>query len=143
MIHVLRGPVAAGKTQHLREIAAGDIVLDVTAIWAALLNLERDRDGKYRERLSGEDALTLALYLRAAGVREAARRNLTAWVTLSSSQPEAVERVREKVLSESGVFGRVVTRDPGPEAILDRLRREDGSVSEECEKAIRRWYGRR
>ena len=40
---ILRGPAGGGKSQYFEENSeAGDLFLDITTLWAALLNLERD-----------------------------------------------------------------------------------------------------
>ena len=142
MIHVIRGPAGANKNAWVRDNHPGDLIADATLLWAAITQTPRGPDGKYPDRTL-DGPTRAALYLKSTLILFAAREGLDLWATTSNSAPEAVERVRERVLDAGGEFGRVVTRDPGPEAVLERLRREDGSVSEECEKAIRRWYGRR
>ena len=139
-VGIIRGPAGAGKSQWYEENAEpGDLFLDVTAIWAALRSLERDSTGRYPVRLGNDPALQVALYLRAVAVRYAAENGIDAWATTSNSSAEAVERLRER-----GATGRVITIDPGREVAAARLADPDtGEVSGECDRALRRWYGRR
>ncbi len=139
-VGIIRGPAGAGKSQWFqRNAEPGDLLLDVTAIWAALRGLERDASGRYPVRLASDPGLDLALYLRAVAVRFASENGLDGWATTSNSAPEAVERLRER-----GAAGRVVTVDPGESVVRARLADpETGEVSGECDRAVRRWYGPR
>ena len=71
-IRLLRGPPGGGKSQWLKENTEGDIHLDTTTIWAAIMGLERDPDGLFRERLEDETGLRMAQYLKWTGLRFAA-----------------------------------------------------------------------
>ena len=74
------------------------------------------------------------------------RNGLNGWATTSNSSPVAVERLRERIVSGggAGAVGRVVTVDPGESVARSRLADPDtGEVSDECNRAVRRWYGRR
>ena len=115
----------------------GDLLLDVTALWAALRGVERDPEtGSYPVRVSDDPGLRMALYVRAVGVRFASENELDGWATTSSSDPEAVERLRA-----AGAVGRVVTVDPGESVVRRRLADPiTGELSVECERAIGRWY---
>ncbi len=129
---ILRGPAGGGKSQTLRP---GALRADVTALWAALLGLERGPNGKYPERPDADPVLGLATYLKAAAVAYAAREGLTGWVTTSDSRPEAVERLRAR-----GATGEVQTVDPGEDVVRRRLANADGQLSPACEQAVKRWY---
>ena len=133
-VSVLRGPAGGGKSQTLLR---GEVRVDLTALWVALRGLERDGEGRYPERRTGDPALRIASYLKAAAVRFAAEQGIDAVVTTSSSAPEAVERLREL-----GALGPVRTVDPGEEVVRRRLAGPDGQLSAECETAIGRWYRR-
>ena len=133
-LSILRGPAGAGKSQVIAA-ERPSIVVDLTSIWAALRAFDRDDDGKFPVRTDNDPALDLAVYLKAAAVRYAAREGLTGIVTTSSSAPEAVERLREQ-----GATAGVQTIDPGREVATERLIGADGTLSPECEKALNRWY---
>ena len=137
-ITVVRGPAGAAKSQYIQENAEpGDVILDVTALWAALTGVERDENGRYPVRRADENGLRLALYLRAAGVRFSEEQGFGGFATTSSSSPIAVERLRER-----GASGPVLTLDPGREVAERRLRDPDtGDLDPECSRALIRWYG--
>lgn len=137
-VGIIRGPAGAGKSQWFQaNREAGELLFDVTAIWAALRGLERDEDGRYPVRLSDDPGLQPALYVRAAAVRFASENGIDGWATTSSSAPLAVERLRER-----GATGRVVTVDPGESIVRRRLADPaTGELSIECGRALRRWYG--
>ena len=133
-LSILRGPAGAGKSQVIAA-ERPSVVVDLTGIWAALRAFDRDDDGKFPVRTDNDPALDLAIYLKAAAVRYAAREGLSGIVTTSSSAPEAVERLREQ-----GATAGVQTIDPGREVATERLIGADGSLSDECQKALDRWY---
>ena len=137
-VGIVRGPAGAGKSQWYEENREpGDLLFDVTALWAALRGLERDASGRYPVRLGNDPALQVALYLRAVAVRFASEQGIDGWATTSNSTATAVERLRER-----GATGRVITIDPGREVVAARLADPDtGEVSGECNRALRRWYG--
>ena len=154
-IRLLRGPPGGGKSQWLKENAEGDIHLDTTTIWAAIMGLERDPDGLFRERLEDETGLRMAQYLKWTGLRFAALEDLDAWFTIANSSPEVIERVRAVVEEVGGKFGRVHTVDPGIDVAMQRLAfrltdygveavdrpRSTYGLLEECETALANWYG--
>ena len=147
-IGVIRGPAGGGKSQwYESNREPGDLLFDVTALWVALLGLERDPiTGLYPVRLASDPGLRMALYLKSTAIRFAAENGLNGWATTSNSSPVAVERLRERIISGggAGAVGQVVTVDPGRSEVLARLADPDtGEVSDECNRAVRRWYGRR
>ena len=141
-ITVLRGPAGAGKSQSpvLREtLDEGGVVIDMTTLFAALRALERDDDGRYPERTAADDkALSLTRLLKAAAVRHAVELGIDAVFTSSSPDASVLANVARW---SGGAQPRVVTVDPGEAKIRERLA-YGKSVSPECEKTIRRWYGR-
>ena len=146
-IGIIRGPAGAGKSQwYEANREPGDLIIDVTVLWAALLGLERDGNGRYPVRLASDPGLRMALYLKSTAIRFAAENGISGWATTSNSSPVAVERLRERIVSGggAGAVGRVVTVDPGESVARSRLADPDtGEVSDECNRAVRRWYGRR
>ena len=136
-VNILRGPAGAGKSQWFEANSEpGDLWLDLTAIWAAVRNVERDQKGRYPVRLSDDVGIRAAAYLKSVGIAFAERENLEAWTTTSSSAPEAIERIRE-----AGARGRVVTVDPGEAVVRRRLADPDtGELDPECDRALIRWY---
>ena len=146
-IGIIRGPAGGGKSNWYSDNREpGDLLFDVTALWVALLGLERDGNGRYPVRLGRDPGLRMALYLKSTAIRFAAENGFNGWATTSNSSPVAVERIRERIISGggAGAVGRVVTVDPGRSEVLARLADpETGEVSDECNRAVRRWYGRR
>ena len=156
-ISILRGPAGAGKSQWLRRnVGDGEIILDTTPIWAALTNVERDPEGRYRVRLLGEPGLRAAQFAKWSTLAFAARENLPAWFTIANSSPEAITRVQQVVERAGGRIGRIRTEDPGLNTALDRLVIPKASVPDgweivedgdgrkylldECDNALARWY---
>ena len=136
---IVRGPVFAGKSAWIRDNSSpGDVVADFTLIYVALANVRRDPNtGRLPVRESGDPRLALARLIQIAVIREAAEKSLTGWTITSSSDPEAVERLRE-----FGATGRVATVDPGEAVVRQRLAAyiNDQGGGEECNRAISRWY---
>ena len=96
-VGIIRGPAGSGKSQwYERNKSPNDLLFDVTAIWAAVRGLERDPEsGQYPVREDDDPGLRTALYLRSTAVRFASENGIDAWATTSSSDPEAVERLRD------------------------------------------------
>ena len=136
-IDIIAGPAGGGKSDYISErLRRGLVVLDFTRLFVAISGAERDAQGRYPVRESGDPLLPLAAYLQTTALRQAAARELSGFVT--TSDPEAIER-----LHEAGATGATVTVDPGIETIKARLADpRTGKLSAECEKAIERWYGR-
>ena len=137
MLAIVRGPAGGGKSQWIRErIGPADVLVDYTALWAALTAAERGPDGKYPIRLDGDPRLALVEWVRMAAIRQAAERELSGYVTTSDSRPEAVER-----LQAAGATGPVETVDPGEAVVRARLADAvTGALSPQCEVALARWY---
>ena len=135
---IVRGPAGAGKSQYVeREHKPGQVIVDFTRLYSALANVARGADGKYPERHDGDPLLPLIAAMKAHAIREAAAREISGYVTTSSSAPGELARLREL-----GASGPSVTLDPGEVAIRARLAElgTDGKLSPECEKALKRWY---
>ena len=143
MLTLLEGPAGSGKSQEAEAmLAAGEAVwqADLTAIWAAITGKRRDPEtGRYPVRKDDDPALGLAQYVRSVVVREALRRGLPGLVTTAT--PNMVAHWQAVAADEGSVFV-VRTIDPGYEEAARRLADpETGELSDECEKALRRWYG--
>ena len=114
-IGIIRGPAGAGKSQwYEANREPGDLIIDVTVLWAALLGLERDGNGRYPVRLASDPGLRVAMYLKSTAIRFAAANRISAWTTTSNSSPVAVDRLRERIVSGggAGAVGQVVTVGP-------------------------------
>ena len=138
---LLSGPAGAGKSQQARDeldSRAVAVVVDFQTIYAGLLQLRRREDGRYPER---EDrhahVLPLAEYTRRAMITGARQREIDVIATNSDGSPERRAQLLE--LLGTGASERVI--DPGRAVVVSRLS-EDGVLSEQCEQAIGRWYGR-
>ena len=123
-------------------LRAGDVdaQADLTAIWAALNGYERDPEtGLFPVRQPDDPTLGLALYVKAAIVREALRRKLNVVVTAATRDTaprwQAIAGETEDVLG-------VKTIDPGREVAAARLAEQTGGVlAPACDTALGRWYG--
>ena len=140
---LVSGPAGAGKSAVAREVVDATpnaVMVDFQYTYAGLLGIEREPDGRYPEREPRNDfALPLTEYVRRATVTGAIARDL--FVVLTNSDGSSTRRSFLLGLLGNGATERVI--DPGISTIRVRLSvRTEGVVSEQCEAAISRWYGR-
>ena len=139
---LISGPAGAGKTQLARQLldnaATPMVAADFQSLYASLLLIERQADGRYPERLESQAyALAMAEYLRRVIMSVAAERDIAVITTNSDGSP-----VRRKTLLDALGTGAVETVvDPGVAVVRSRLA-VNGAVSPQCESAISRWFGR-
>ena len=141
MLHLIAGPAGGGKSGVAAAmLAAGevDVVADVTALWAALSGAVRDENGLYPVRLDDDPALRIARYVQRAAVRQALRNAENVAATTSQRfVEEQWQRLADEELAE--FQSRIV--DPGRAVVVARLSDANGVLSNECARAIARWYG--
>ena len=89
-------------------------------------------------RFDDDPALAIARYVQAAVVRQALEDGYDVGVT--TSQRNRVEHWR-RFADDAGTAFLVRTVDPGRDVVRERLSEPDGSLSDACARAIRRWYG--
>ena len=79
------GPAGGGKSQWIaRRRQPGDVVIDYTLLYAALMGAVRDpATGKYPVRPDGDPAVGITTYLMATAVRYASDNGLSGYVTTS------------------------------------------------------------
>ena len=137
---LISGPAGGGKSQIardlLREATEPTVAADFQAIVVALLLLERGPGGKYPIRPSW--VVPIAERVRQSVITAANERGISVVATNSDGNPARRAALLER-LGEA--TERIV--DPG-EAIV-RARLADpitGVLSDDCEKAIGRWFGR-
>ena len=140
---LLSGPAGAGKSRRARVLLAtlgiAAVVIDFQSIYAALLGIQRGDDGRYPERRPRDAyALPLAERMRLAMIAAALAQEIAPVVTNSDGNRQR----RQFLLSRMGGDAREEVVDPGITVVRDRLAGPDGTVSEQCEEAINRWYGR-
>ena len=140
---LLSGPAGAGKTQLARELLdqfqQPGVVADFQSIYAALLLLVRDSNGRYPPRLETQGyALAIAEYVRRAIITAATENQIEVVVTNSDGNPTR----RNFLLGQmgSGSIERVI--DPGIDVVKSRLADASGLLSVQCTDAVNRWYGR-
>ena len=139
---LLSGPAGAGKSQEAKRLLAETpglaAVVDFQSLVVALQLLERDAlTGRYPER--DPAILPLAEYLRRAALTAAAEREISVIATNSDGDP--ARRAQLLGLLGDGATERVI--DPGREVVEARLADPTtGALSDDCEGAIDRWYGR-
>ena len=139
---LLSGPAGAGKSQRAKAMidnaATPMVAADFQSLYAALLLLERQPNGRYPERLESQAyALAMAEYLRRVIISAAAEREIDV-VTTSS---DGAGTRRRALLDALGGNAVETVIDPGISVVRSRLA-VNGVVSNQCETAIQRWYGR-
>ena len=140
---LLSGPSGGGKSQAARRLLASAtvaaIMIDFQTLYAGLLGIERDPStGRYPPRRPQDAfALPLAEYARQAIITGAIAQELD--VVLTSSDGNLARR--QFLLERLGPTASEVVIDPGIEVVTERLT-VDGTLDEDCRKAIQRWYGR-
>ena len=139
---LLSGPAGGGKSQLARDLLRQadnpTVAADFQAIVAALLLQERGPDGKYPIR--PEFILPLAEYTRQAVITGATHRGLSVVATSSDGNPARRAALLERL--GEGATERII--DPGVDVVSARLADGiTGVLSDDCEKAIGRWYTRR
>ena len=138
---LISGPAGAGKSQAARKMqensALPSLVVDFQSIYASLLLLERDSDGRYPER-QGRDSylLPMAEYVRRVTISAALTREL--FVVATNSDGSRVRRGFLLDLLGPGAVEQII--DPGREVVVRRLS-TSGSLTEQCAQAVNRWYG--
>ncbi len=128
------GPAGGGKSQWVaRNRQPGDLLIDHTALWAALTGAQRGPDGRYPPRPDDDPTTGLVQYIMAVAVRRATAAGLSGFVTTSRRS-----KVGE-LEAETGEGAIII--DPGIEVARDRLRDpETGELSAACSTALARWY---
>ena len=137
---LISGPAGAGKSALARRERArlrklGPVVVaDFQAIHAAITLAERGEDGLFPIR--DEDLLAITESTRQRLILQARDRGITVIATNSDGNP----RRRRYLLELLGPDAVEKVIDPGRDVVSKRLARLDGTLSEECQKALSRWY---
>ena len=138
---LLSGPAGAAKSALARRLLADHPTLaaiaDFQLVYRALTDVTKDRDGRYP--LRDERLLPLTEFTRRAIITGAVNADIDVIATNSDGDLKR----RAFLLSQigPGAVERVV--DPGKNIVAARLSDpETGELSDECDSAIMRWYGR-
>ena len=143
---LISGSAGSGKSEAARaELAASNepaIIAEIQPLYAALLGIERQPDGRYPERLERDvHALRLAEYLRRAAITASVARGIR---VITSNSDSDMDR-RAFLLRElgPGATERIVT--VSYDVAISNLQGPNGATSEQCRQAVERWYkgGRR
>lgn len=139
---LVEGPAGSGKSQLVASMLdAGevDVLADLTALWVALRGVERLPSGRYPIRHDDDPTVRtgLAAQVRATVVRQALRADLRTAVT--SGSPRTATRWARVAEEERAAF-QVRTVDPGEDVARRHLAEDDGTLSDQCERAVDRWY---
>ena len=121
------------QAEGLEPIAA-----DFQSLYAALLLVSRNEDGRFPER--ADDAayiLGMVEYIRSTIARRALADDMPVVATISERPDGARYRALAALL---GGAAREETIDPGVDEIVRRLGERNGTVSSQCMEAISRWY---
>ena len=115
------------------------ISVDFQSVYASLLLIERQPDGRYPERLARHGyVIPLVEYIRQAAITGAALMDIEVAMTNSDGSPPR----RDELLQRLGPGALEQVIDPGREVVRERLA-VDGVLSDQCAEAIERWYGRK
>ena len=142
---LLSGPAGAGKSAEarrlLRELPEA-VLADFQSLYAAILGIVRQDDGRFPERAAADAyALQLAELLRHVIIREARERELENIIVTNS---DGSSRRRQYLLGllGPGAEERIIEPAGGRVTVEARLSRPDGTLSSQCSEAVQRWYGR-
>ena len=138
---LISGPAGANKSAEARRLPEEHpelaLVADFQSLYAAITLVQRDPSGRYP--LRNEQLLPIVEYLRRALLRSARTRGIFTIATNSDGSPER----RKFLLSELGAGATERIVDPGEEIVRARLADPiTGVLSDDCEKAVARWFGR-
>ena len=138
---LLSGPAGAGKSALARRLIAEAgrpmVAADFQSIVVALLQLRRGPDGRYTIR--PDWVLPMAEHVRREAIDAAVSRDIDVVATNSDGDPDRRGALLKRL--GPGATERVV--DPGRDVVAARLADpETGELSDECDAAIGRWYGR-
>ena len=115
------------------------MLVDFQVLYASLMGIERQTDGRYPERLPAHAyAIPLAETTRRVIIAEGLDRGLFVITTNSNGLAER----RSNLLSLLGPGATEEIIDPGVDVVRERLSGPAG-LSEQCREAIDRWYGSR
>ena len=143
---IIAGPAGAGKTQRAQEIiqelrnnGLNPVAADFQSIYAALLLIQRQSDGRFPER-DPDYAYMLAMveYVRSVIINRALRNEQPVVATVSEGP--GGERYAALLALFNGA-AREETIDPGVREVMERLSERNGDISDQCLEAMRRWYG--
>ena len=140
---LISGPAGSGKTAEARRVLEATneptVAADFQTILAALTLLEREASGRFPPRRESQASWLLPLteYLRMSIIGAAQERGIDVVSTNSDGSPER----RALLISRLGPGATERVIDPGIEVVTERLS-VDGALSEGCNTAILRWYGR-
>ena len=140
---LLSGPAGAGKSAEGKRLVAEatepTIVIEFQEIYATLLGIERlPETGRYPERKESDSfGIPLTTEIRLGMLAAAKAQEVVVIMTNSDGSPER----RALILSRlgPGAVERII--DPGIQIVSERLS-VDGTLSDQCKKALSRWFSR-
>ena len=137
---LLSGPAGAGKSAEARrlwlEYPGTAALADFQSVYAALTGDARGPDGRYP--LRNPALLPLVEYTRRAIITGAVNREIFVIATNSDGNPAR----RKELLGYLGPTAKETIIDPGIDIVTENLADDAGILSDECDGAINRWYGR-
>ena len=138
---LLSGPAGGGKSQLsrdlIREATEPTVQADFQSIVVALLGHVRRPDGTFPVRPTW--VLPLAEYVRQAVITGAESREIFTIITNSDGDPLRRAALLDRL--GAGSVERII--DPGESVVRARLADAvTGVLSDDCNEAVNRWYGR-
>ena len=140
---LIEGPPGSGKSDIARSAiqdGEADLLVEFTALWAALRAVDRLPTGRYPIRKNSDPFIKngYGSALKTTAVRLALQRDLRVIVS-SGSRDDAKKWA--PLAAEIGAKFEVRTVDPGRAVVTARLADDSGNLSVECQQALGRWYG--
>lgn len=141
---LLSGPAGAGKSQLAQQLvedaANPTVTVGFQEIYALLLGIRRQPNGRYPERRPEDDwVMPMAEYMRRVAITRAVQADLSVIATNSDGSPER----RRELLRILGADSTEQILDPGENVVRARLSDPvTGGLSRQCETALNRWYRR-
>ena len=140
---LLSGSAGSGKSEIARRMVQdgeADVVVDFQSVLASLLQLRRQEDGRYPPRDERAARLMpMVEYLRATAIRYAVEAELKVVVTNSDGDRTRRNQILARLGSNAVEQVVEIDRSVAVARLSDPV---TGTLSQQCESSISRWFDR-